>query len=70
MFEKVFARFFVKVAKKNGATVISAKREIKEIGAELKNATTADAVIADNAFWERRGKTYGALFLSLNGRAL
>lgn len=65
MFEKIFGSFFVKTAKKSNITVISAKREIKTV----KNAEiNKPAKVKNQAFWDNRGKAYGAIFTSLNGR--
>ena len=63
MFEKVFGVFFVKTSKKNGLTVISGKREIRatETG-DLSPRERSDA------YWNNRGKTFGALFTAINGR--
>lgn len=66
MFEKIFGSFFVKTAKKSGLTVISEKREIKEFaGAIKKSEIKAER---SDVFWNNRGRAYGALFTSLNGR--
>ena len=65
MFEKLFGSFFVKTAKKSGYTVISARREIKQSG-EINKISPAKKYSDD--FWDNRGKVYGALFTSLNGR--
>ena len=64
MFEKIFGGLFVKTAKKSNITVISAKREIKGI----KSAATPQARVKTQAFWDNRGRVYGAIFTSLNGR--
>ncbi|MBP5466460.1 MAG: hypothetical protein J6Y43_02725 [Clostridia bacterium] len=64
MFEKIFGSLFVKTAKKSNITVISAKREIKA----LKSVSTKPESVKNQAFWDNRGKAYGALFTSLNGR--
>lgn len=65
MFEKIFGSLFVKTAKKSNITVISAKREIKEI--KTVNANKSET-LKNQAFWDNRGKVYGAIFASLNGR--
>ena len=66
MFEKLFNTFFVKTVKRTGITVISAKREIKP----TENADISRAIRAERSeeFWNNRGRAYGALFTSLNGR--
>lgn len=66
MFEKIFNGFFVKTAKKNGMTVMSAKREIAAQDGAVKIEDTKTAY--DKMFWDNRGKLYGAIFTSLNGR--
>ena len=66
MFEKIFGNFFVKSAKKNACTVISAKREIKPVN-EI-NKSSIGRKVRNDCFWDNRGKAYGALFTSLNGR--
>lgn len=66
MFEKIFNSLFVKTTKKNGITVISEKREIKEFVGALKKADLKSE--RSEVFWNNRGRAYGALFASLNGR--
>ena len=63
MFAKVFGVFFVKNSKKSGLTVISGKREIKA----AQNRTLSCGERTD-AYWDNRGKMYGALFTAINGR--
>ncbi|MBR0189492.1 MAG: hypothetical protein IJQ23_03800 [Clostridia bacterium] len=63
MFAKVFGVFFVKTSKKSGLTVISGKREIKA----AQNRTLSRGERTD-AYWDNRGKTFGALFTAINGR--
>ena len=65
MFEKIFGSLFVKTAKKSNITVISAKREIKAIKSTDINKPET---VKNQAFWDNRGKAYGAIFTSLNGR--
>ena len=64
MFEKIINGLFYKIVKRKGFTVISEKREITDFGAIKKS----DAAVKETSFWENRGKIYGALFTSLNGR--
>ena len=66
MFEKIFGNLFVKSDKKSGITVISKKREIKPAFGTVKSRDKR--IIRDDFFWENRGKSYAALFTSLNGR--
>ncbi len=66
MFEKIFNSLFVKTTKKNGITVISGKREIKGFVGAIKKADRKAE--RGEVFWDNRGKAYGALFASLNGR--
>lgn len=63
MFEKVFGAFFVKSSKKSGLTVISEKREIK--ATETRVLSRGEKT---DAYWDNRGKTFGALFTAINGR--
>lgn len=63
MFEKVFGVFFVKTSKKNGLTVISGKREIK-----ATESRTLSYGKRTDAYWDNRGKMFGALFTAINGR--
>lgn len=63
MFEKVFGVFFVKTSKKSGITVISKKREIK--ATETRTLSRGEKT---DAYWDNRGKMYGALFTAINGR--
>ena len=66
MFEKIIGGLFNKSEKKKGITVLSEKREINDMfGATEKTYNKSDR---ETAFWENRGKGYGALFTSLNGR--
>ena len=65
MFEKIFGSLFVKTSKKSNITVISAKREIKAIKSVKTNKPET---VKNQAFWDNRGRMYGALFTSLNGR--
>ena len=66
MFEKIINTFFVKTERKKGLTVISAKREIRA----TESAVTGCGAKSERseAFWNNRGRSYGALFTSLNGR--
>ena len=66
MFEKIFNSLFVKTAKKNGITVISEKREIKAFSGAVKKSDLKSE--RSEMFWDNRGKAYGVLFASLNGR--
>ena len=66
MFEKIFNAFIVKTTKKSGITVMSAKREINQTGNEIKRNVKREW--QNDAFWESRGRTYAALFTSVNGR--
>ncbi|MEG9429473.1 MAG: hypothetical protein VZQ61_00875 [Christensenellaceae bacterium] len=63
MFEKVFGAFFVKSSKKSGLTVISEKREIK--ATETRALSRGEKT---DAYWDNRGKMFGALFTAINGR--
>lgn len=63
MFEKVFGAFFVKSSKKSGLTVISEKREIK--ATETRVLSRGEKT---DAYWDNRGKMFGALFTAINGR--
>ena len=63
MFEKLLGVFFVKSSKKSGLTVISGKREIK--AAENRVLSRGER---SDAYWDNRGKTFGALFTAINGR--
>ena len=66
MFQKVFGIFFVKTSKRNGLTVISEKREIK--AAESRAVSRGERREHSDAYWDNRGKVYGALFTAINGR--
>ena len=66
MFEKIFNALFLKTEKKSGITVISAKREITALDGAVKSSVGKS--VGGDAFWESRGKIYGAIFTSLNGR--
>ena len=69
MFEKIFNVFFYKTEKKNRLTLLSYDREIKADLKTLKKVdATAVASIKNDMFWDNRGRYYGALFTSLNGR--
>ena len=65
MFEKLFNALFNKNVTRN-VTVLSEKREIgREYGA-LKREDLKG--LRCDAFWNNRGRLYGTLFNSLNGR--
>ena len=61
MFDKIFESLFVKGVKKSNVTVLSKKREIKPETADM-------FFIKTDEYWDNRGKVFGALFSSLNGR--
>lgn len=65
MLNRIICGLFYKTAKRNNITIISKKREISE---NFFASKKADGKIADNEFWENRGKFYGKLFAALNGR--
>ena len=68
MFEKIFNSLFVKTSKKSsGITVMSGKRDMQMFaGAVKKSDLKAER---SDVFWNNRGRAYGALFTSLNGRS-
>ena len=66
MFAKIFGVLFVKTSKKNGLTVISEKREIKAVGSRA--LSRGERAEHSDAYWDNRGKIYGALFTAINGR--
>ena len=77
MFEKIFGLLFVKNVRRNGCTLISAKREIKfsrtvksdrALAAGTLKSRAPRYAVREDAFWDNRGKAYGAIFTSLNGR--
>ena len=63
MLTKIFGLFFVKTSKKSGLTVMSKKREIK--ATETRTLSRGERT---DAYWDNRGKIYGALFTAINGR--
>ena len=65
MFEKLFNALFSK-KERSGLTVLSEKREIGREYGTIKCAIN-DGLRCD-AFWNNRGRLYGTLFNSLNGR--
>ena len=77
MFERIIEVFFVKTKKKSGITVISGNREIKNLDIKGYSAaykkTDAEkrkdaSSLRSEIFWNNRGRAYGAIFNSLNGR--
>ena len=65
MLEKLFSAIFNKNITRN-ITVLSEKREISREFGTLKRENPK--ALRDDTFWDNRGRLYGNLFNSLNGR--
>ena len=66
MLEKLISIFFVKTERKSRAAVLSGKAEQSK--GKVKGQTPPTLYVRSEEFWNGRGKAFGAIFSSLNGR--